>query len=186
MRLSDAIDRARAANACDEAIADLAGCASWAEVAGHERVDAWLKWAVRHGIFPASQAVKKYQAVEKHAWAVYEAVRQPAWAEYEAVEKPAWAVYQAVEQPAWAEYKAVVQHAWAEYEAVVQPAWAKYEAVQKHAWAEYEAVRSHVWAEYKAVEQPARAVLKTELLAELTGSAIILARDYDVFVAAKK
>jgi hypothetical protein len=45
----------------------------------------------------------------------------------------------------------------------------KYQAVVQHAWAEYLAVEHRAWVEYQAVVNHARAVLKTELLAELTG-----------------
>ena len=91
MELSEVIERARKARACDD-VEVFASCASWAEVAAHEYVDEWLRWAVAHGIFPESPAVRKYLAVEQPASAKYQAVVRPALAEYEAVVQPALAV----------------------------------------------------------------------------------------------
>jgi hypothetical protein len=108
VKISEMVERARAAGACACALKLLGGHDTWASVAASPHADKWLKWASEMDIMPAAC---------DPAWATCKAARDPAWATYEAACDPAWATCKAARDPAWATYEAACDAARATYKA---------------------------------------------------------------------
>jgi hypothetical protein len=75
----------------------------------------------------------------------YDEIQRPAWAKYEEIQRTAWAKYEEIQRTAWAKYVEIQRTAWAKYDEIQRTAWAKYLEIQRTAWAKYDEIERQVF-----------------------------------------